>query len=185
MNRQEILLKEYEVCQQSANEAHRRIWQITGILLVFALGSSFGAFWLMSMSSECGNEQRLLLISVALLAIGFDAFWISAWVRERSYLAITYHRLQQIEILLGLRKNLYIYALDNSKPPRYLSEDEKKRWMNQRQAFLERECIENLKLPHFWQIRTAFIAWSIAVLIFVFWAFVILNYLFKWVTWLA
>ena len=168
------MLKEYEVGQQFANAAHSRQWQITGILLILALGGPFGASWLMGMDKISSDVHLVMVIAVAVFAICLDGLWILAWNRERFYLEITYHRLREIETLLGLRRNLYINILDNPLPSRHLSANEKSHWENERKRFLEKESLQKLKGPPYHGIiRVANVVNAIAFLIFLFWLFVV------------
>jgi len=171
------LLVEYEVGQQFANDSQRRLWQITGILLILALSSPFGAILLMRTNSGTSSEPNHLLIAVGVLAIVLDFFWIVSWERERFYLLTTFHRLREIETLLGLRRNWYIHVLDKKKPPKYFSDAERQSWKD----LLHIVKDQGLKSPPFaGKIKTIHAVWLVAITMAIFWIFVILNNFYNW-----
>jgi hypothetical protein len=168
--RREILLKEYEVGQGFANSSQNRIWQITSILLILALGSPFGAFFLSNATKECDNRRLPLIITIGIFAIVLDLFWVLSWKREAFYLDVTYHRMREIETDLHMRRNLDIQVVDDTKTKNNLPIAEKQR-------------LSHLSVP-FWGIRTKHGVYIIAFFIFVFWIFVIINYQFEWIKYL-
>jgi hypothetical protein len=120
----ESLLEEYRSAHQFVIAMHGHTWQIGGILIV----ASLGVFALLAERST-GSIKGLVL---SFFAGGFSSILLIAWysIMERIsfFIEVSYHRLREIEIELGLRRNLYIHCLDNPDDFSwgYLSEAEKK-----------------------------------------------------------
>ena len=119
----QILLKEYEVCNADAAGINARLWQYTAILAVIV--AALGGF--VAQSGRLRNES----FDVDILGVGIDLATLSlVWplIFERSHRIrqTVFYRMREIEVLLGMRKNLYVHAADNwkkldeEKPPRSL-----------------------------------------------------------------
>ena len=154
----EDLLKEYEVAQQFANNTHNRQWQITGILLIIAIGSPLGVYFL-----EKGNISMPLLIAIAVLASVINLFWFVSWMRENFYLLTTYFRLREIEIMCNLRRNQYINAIDKNIN---LSNLVQKGDVNE---------LKDIKRPCY-GLKARYVMCFLTFLIFAFWIYAILSY---------
>jgi hypothetical protein len=131
----EELIKEYEILEESANSIANRMWQLTGILLVIALGSGFGGLLLVqnNTSSKCGEWEW---IAIPIIAILVDLTWLVAWYRERFYLQVTQYRLREISKDMGFKKDWYIHKMDHPTPTSDADES-KEEWKKERDSLFK------------------------------------------------
>lgn len=111
-SRQEVLLKEYEICQQHNNSIGSQMWVSTSIFIstnVALLG------WLAKSIGSVENLNRLVLLTVPVLGIGLILilwYWIR-WVDRMRFLTrVNYERMRDIEYELGMQKNWMVRGLD-------------------------------------------------------------------------
>jgi hypothetical protein len=106
-NAQEItvLLKEYEVCQDSASSLEQVIWQTSAVLGLGSLGS------IVALASTKAPFSVVLVI--AFLSISASFLWWSAANRWWTIEHLKFERMRQIEDRLGMRQNHYLKYLDD------------------------------------------------------------------------
>jgi len=111
MSREEISLKEYEVCQQHNNTIGTQAWQATSIFLLVNLGIVTFVF-------QRGTHNRdsfALVLVIGIIFILISYFW-RRWVKRRGFVTkINYQRMREIEEELGLWKNRYVHLLRELK----------------------------------------------------------------------
>lgn len=108
MDRQNVLLKEYEVCQQHINTLGTQNWQSASIfLLVNALILAF----VFSMKTHDRDSFMLVLITGVMVSLIFY-LWRS-WIKRQQFVQVmAYQRMREIEQELGLWKNWYVCIFD-------------------------------------------------------------------------
>ena len=126
MSRENILLKEYGVCQQDINSRASRFWTIVGIFIPFntaLLG------WIINWITKTFNldiDYIWGLLLVLLFSIGMIVIlsYLMTWLeRVNSFIRVSNKRMQEIEKVLGMRKNCIADVLDNHWDK--MSEEEK------------------------------------------------------------
>lgn len=112
MNRQEILLKEYEVSQQHINSLNSQVWQSTAIFL--SVNALVVAYVFQKEKASDWDSLLLTLVigAIFILVLNFWKRWIN---RARFNQGIIYERMRDIEDELGMWKNWYIHILDGLK----------------------------------------------------------------------
>jgi hypothetical protein len=119
MKREEILLKEYEACQQDNQARASRYWVILGIF-VSINAPILGGLWVLSNTdiiNEITNATSFLIKLPFLFIILCGIFTITKFLElslNRSYFIIQNNNrhMLEIEIELGMWKELPIYVLD-------------------------------------------------------------------------
>jgi len=127
-DRQEVLLKEYEICQQDNNSIGSQIWLSASVLMSanVALLAWF-AYVIIKELPLPENTEGLVTVPewlVTVLGIAIIAiFWSwNRWLNRMRFLKfINYERMREIESALGMRKNWRAYGLD--KPEKLTSEE--------------------------------------------------------------
>lgn len=125
MESEDKLLEEYRLGQEYVVALHEQIWQIGSILIATSLGTFaiIAAFQSITMSS--------LIISIVsgVISTSLLVIWYLIMERFGSFIRVSYYRLREIEVELGLWRNRYINYLDNPSEIdlTQLSEFEKKR----------------------------------------------------------
>ena len=111
MNRQEVLLKEYEVCQQHINTMGTQNWQSVSIFLVFnALVFGF------VINMQTHNHGSFVAVSAIGIAVIFIFYLWMLWVQRQEFVQrALYERMHEIEGELGMWKNWYAVILDELK----------------------------------------------------------------------
>jgi hypothetical protein len=115
MERDEILLKEYEICEQDNNSASANNWTVIGIFASISVGSLAAIiFQLVDKPYDTLKwHSFLLVIIVAIMAIVVISF-LKAWTGRVSFLlAQNNHRMREIEKILGMQRGINIWAADN------------------------------------------------------------------------
>ncbi len=124
MDRQEILLKEYELCQQDIIDTSSRYWTIVNIFMAAStvvLGAIVAGVISGNFISKTYERTATLQIFVASLVVivlgaGIIAVLVSlmSWLRRVGCLAaIAYGRMREIELELGMWKNWRVHGIDN------------------------------------------------------------------------
>ena len=116
MDRQEILLKEYEVCQQDINFNSSRYWTIVGIFIPVNTAILGWMVYLLISNIKLDGYIKWGLLIVLLFCLGmtFIIFALIYWLdRVNSIIRVNYHRMREIEKFLGMRKNCLVDVLDN------------------------------------------------------------------------
>jgi hypothetical protein len=108
MNRQEILLKEYEVCQQHINTLGTQNWQSAGIFLAadaLITGFVFGL-------KPHDEWSFAAVLAIGLAFIFIFLFW-KLWLKRQKFVQLSlYVRMRDIEVELGMWKNWYAFLPD-------------------------------------------------------------------------
>ncbi len=118
MDREEILLREYEACQTSVDSTASRYWTILGIFISInaVLLGGVGFFINSNRVSQTfypGAKWLVLVLGIGSIAI---LYYLWRWLRRINfYIRIDYFRMQEIENQLGMLKNRTIHWLDNEK----------------------------------------------------------------------
>ncbi len=129
MDREEVLLKEYEVCQLDNNSSGTRFWIAFGIFFginTALLGWIAPSIISKSMSLSKNNLEWLSyitdnvgwLVFILVLGLGIIGILISLWLwlnRVNYLIRMNHHRMREIEEVLGMLKNSTIHWLDNRK----------------------------------------------------------------------
>ena len=109
MDKQDILLKEYEVAQQHLTAMISHYWQIFSILIPVNT-AFFGAVIYAILRST--PNVGVLAVMVGIIGIITMLFLWKYWERVKFYIAADYHRMHEIEAILGMSKNLMVHYLD-------------------------------------------------------------------------
>jgi hypothetical protein len=111
MNRRDVLLKEYEVCQQHINTIGTESWQASAIFLLVNAGVLAYLFQI-----EHGEPHTLFMVLIiGIIFILIFCFWKRFIKRMQFVQTITFERMREIEDELGLWKNWYVHILDELK----------------------------------------------------------------------
>lgn len=119
MDRQEILLKEYELCQQDIIDTSSRYWTIvsifmavsTAILGAIATGLISGNFISQAIQRHALPQTLVVGSFVFVLGGGIITIlvFLMKWLdRVNCLTVINYERMREIETELGMRKNLRV-----------------------------------------------------------------------------
>jgi hypothetical protein len=120
MGREEVLLKEYEICQKSISTDASRYWVVVGIFIGINT-ALLGAIAYKIAYNNLGHYRGFEWIVPTLVTIfGIGMIIIitrlKLWATRVNWLIrIKYHRMQEIESELGMRANIYIHYLDEWK----------------------------------------------------------------------
>jgi len=119
MGREEILLKEYQTCQQNINTTASRYWITVGIFIGMntALWAAI-VYKTTSIKFTCNIEWGWIIIPILVTVFGgvmiFIVKYLGRWLDRVNWLMrIKYSRMREIEKELGMRANIYIDSLDN------------------------------------------------------------------------
>ncbi len=113
MDREEILLKEYEIAQHHLNALNAQVWLATSIFL--SINSGVLAYIFKQSLNSLDVLVPVFVSVIGIIAILILALW-KRWIKRVQFVhLITYHRMRQIEEALGLWKNRFVAALDDSK----------------------------------------------------------------------
>ncbi|MBI2851089.1 MAG: hypothetical protein HYX80_08645 [Chloroflexi bacterium] len=139
MDRQEILLKEYETCQSDNNTLASRFWVVSGIYVSLNTAILAG---LLAASTSSGGAFPVATIKPLSLMLGLGTICINVLLflyqtRINYTIQINYYRIQQIESEVGMRKGYLIDALDRWKK---LPDEKKKQLSDLRDRFPSRSC---------------------------------------------
>ncbi len=110
-DRIDILLREYEICEQDNVSASANAWTVIGIFSSIGLGA-LGAVIYKTIEVNF-NWQSLVLI----LVLGFMAIivlhFLESWTKRATFLiSSNNNRMREIEKILGMSKNMRIWELD-------------------------------------------------------------------------
>jgi len=177
MDRQEILLKEYEVCQQHNDSIGSQVWTSTSIFMSINVAVLGGvAYGIITKGIPLEENTKWLVLALGLGIISIFTFWMR-WLNRMQFLtSINYERMREIEDELGMWKNWMARGLDDWDK---LSDDKKKKltdlhtryprgipwWNNRFPAYRPPRGFEGLK----WTARIVMIMWvSFIVIAFIF-----------------
>ena len=102
------LLTEYQGCQQYIDSAASRDWQIASIVWAAALaGLFFAAF--------DGHDKATAIITTFIAFVVIATLWIFSRMVARMvfFQKACMQRMREIELKLGMRRNIYFSVLDN------------------------------------------------------------------------
>jgi len=116
MSREEVLLKEYELCQTETDTNSANYWTVSGIFIGIST-ALLGTMAVGIISAKDFNKWILLiLVSIFGLAVFFFHAVIREWLKRVTFLNdIDYNRMREIEKELGMRKSGLVWGLDNWK----------------------------------------------------------------------
>lgn len=114
-DREEVLLKEYEICEQDSNSASANNWTVIGIFSTVSVGSlAVVVFKLIDIQNSNYNWQSLgfviILACTAIIVLMFLKQWTS---RVTFLLGNNNLRMREIEKILGMYNNIRIWERDN------------------------------------------------------------------------
>lgn len=125
-NREDNLLKEYEVCQQAINSSSQNYWLITGIFigvssallagLMLGVLSNDGLF--NAITGKTTEDLQILRIVTTFLGVPVIIIIIMLflWLQRVNYLSDrTYERMREIELEYGMWKHWIILTIDKWK----------------------------------------------------------------------
>jgi len=112
-DKQEVLLREYEVCQQHNNSIGSQVWIATSVFMSVNV-ALFGSV-VYSMISSSLLERNIkclgLVLGVGIIVILYC--W-KRWLNRMQFLtSINYERMREIEEALEMRKNKIAWSLDH------------------------------------------------------------------------
>ena len=111
MEKKEILLKEYEVCQQDNIAASANAWTVISIFSSISIGS-IGAVIYKTIEVNYDWRSLVLIIILSFMAIIVIHF-LESWTKRATFLiGVNNNRMREIEKLLNMRKNSNIWEID-------------------------------------------------------------------------
>ena len=115
MSREEILLKEYELCQRHNSDVANHYWIVSGTFLTVNTAVFTGIVY----SILSGNIPRDLGFWVVLLlglALGTVLWFLRLYRRRIDFqISVNWHRAREIELELGMWKNWRVVGVDSWK----------------------------------------------------------------------
>ena len=113
MDRQEILLKEYEVCQHDSSAMISAHWTVTGIFMGISTAVlGWILYSVISKSSSLESVKGLVLVFGVVIIILLILLLL--WMKRVDFLVqINNQRMRIIETQLGMSKNRIVDVLDN------------------------------------------------------------------------
>jgi hypothetical protein len=132
MDKEEILLKEYELCDEQNRSMSHEIWTSTTIfmsanviLLTGIVYAAISSNLLAGIFSGCRYNtsiwpQIIPLGSILIVGVGIILifFYWKGWLKRIKFLTIAnYVRMRQIEKILGMRKNWLAFGYDLENDP--------------------------------------------------------------------
>jgi sterol desaturase/sphingolipid hydroxylase (fatty acid hydroxylase superfamily) len=125
MNEKEILLKEYETCQKDNQAEASSYWTILGIFVSINTaiigGLAYGLFSTNFINAILNLKTedipniivKLIMLTILFVVIIIITNFLESWLDRSNYLIQNnYRRMHEIEIELGMWKNLRIHILD-------------------------------------------------------------------------
>jgi hypothetical protein len=116
MSREDVLLKEYETCQQAVNTNMSRYWTVVSIFIGINAVFLGGITYYISIYLHQNVEWLVLSILVTMVggATIYIIFRLKCWIKRVNWLiSVKYFRMREIEIVLGMRANLIVDAVDH------------------------------------------------------------------------
>ena len=137
MNRQEILLKEYEVCQQDGSSIASTHWTVVGIFIALNTALLGGAAYTILAGKLPLYENIKWLVLMFGVLVVLIAMFLRSWLNRANFLIFTNNfRMRQIEIELGMQKNRLVDLLDNHWND--LSQEQRERFAELRNRYAPR-----------------------------------------------
>jgi len=111
----DILLKEYEICQADSAASARNFWTTFGFFVSFST-AIIGGMIAFGFRTQSINEIHpiwlglLLIFGIIVLIV---LFFLKSWLeRVNHFISVNNRRMREIEVELGMGKNLRVWALD-------------------------------------------------------------------------
>jgi hypothetical protein len=103
-------LEEYRACEQYVDSAATRDWQVAGIIWGAALA---GLFFVLYSGAE--RSLATLVVVTGIYPFLIASIWLFWLMVQRMvfFQSVCRERMRQIETQLGMRKEIYLYLLDN------------------------------------------------------------------------
>ena len=174
MNREEILLREYETCQSHNNSLGQQAWvSISIIVTVNILAMVQVVYNLVLTTTPTGGFGRLVLVALISFVMIIILGIFKRWDRRIDFTALLNNkRMRQIETTLSMWKNWRVYGCDlryRKEKGGKQAEEEWKTLLGTQQKYIE-ELFKQEKyvLPttegSFWKLRWKF-DWIFCILI--------------------
>ena len=126
MSREDILLKEYEVCQSGNDAIGSQVWTSTSIFMsvnVSLLGALiYGLVHYLAKDGDAVTCPVLPLVCITILAIGLIIILIcwKRWLNRTKFVRrINHKRMRQIEVELGMAKNRLLLEVEAKLPKKH------------------------------------------------------------------
>lgn len=126
MSREEILLKEYEICQAESDASARNFWTTFGFFVSFSTAVIGGiiAFAVEKQAISKIHPLWLGLLLMFCILVLIVLFFLKSWLkRVNHFIGINNSRMREIERELGMETKQLIWVLDRWEMP---CENEKK-----------------------------------------------------------
>ncbi len=135
MEKDEILLKEYEMCQSYTNYLGTQYWVGLNIFITLNMALLGGVTYSIIQSDATLPEStRWLILALGVVAIIFSLLMRGLYLRNWFITQLNFSRMREIEDDLGMEKNWRIHGLDlfygNNEEFGKLSE-ERRRWIRE------------------------------------------------------
>jgi hypothetical protein len=181
MDKQEILLKEYELCLQDIIDTSSRYWTIVNIFMaanMVVLGAIVAGVISASFIKEAfvkPTPPQILVAGSVLIVLGLGMIIIlislKKYLKRANFLsAINYERMREIEFDLRIWKNWRVHGIDNWDKPSKISSDDRSRlteyhpekwWQGWRKS---KEYATSNKSSNRWPIFAMIAIWGVIVL---------------------
>jgi hypothetical protein len=168
-SREEVLLKEYEFCQSTAQSMESNIWQSSAVIGLGLIGS----FILISMRAGTSQPPWYIACMIAPITLVISLLW---WLIARRWWSVQhamFFRMRHIERELGIHSLTYIKYLDH---PELI--EESKLSKNEKQELVERSSKRVLLgMKDHQRLGVQEVVWVLPILVFISWviyAFVLL-----------
>jgi hypothetical protein len=116
-DREDILLKEYELCQEANQHVANHYWLVVGVFMsVNTAILAAIAYGIMSGNFSADTKGWLFFVAVLVLGLGiiFILYCYRRYlIRVDFQILMNYERMRDIEIELDMWKNWRIFGLDN------------------------------------------------------------------------
>ena len=110
--RLQTLLKEYETCAGDVFHLDTRFWQLTAIFALLVAGLA----GFLAQSDQLRDGARdIEITALGIFMAGISLVWFSLYWGHFRAQQLTYFRMREIEAGLGMRKGLYVHAVDHWK----------------------------------------------------------------------
>ena len=114
MDRVQILLKEYGICHEDSNALASRFWSFANIFIPTNL-ALLGLLVSFILNNTATLNSSFIILIVGLVAI-IILICVLFWLKRINHLVqFNYSRAREIEIELGMWKNLRLHAIDSFK----------------------------------------------------------------------
>ncbi len=183
MDKQEILLKEYELCQQDIIDTSSRYWTVVNIFMAVstailgAIAATIISGNFIKYAFQRDTSPQILVAGSVIIVLGGGMISVlkclKDWLRRVNCLAtIHYERMREIETQLGMWKNWRVHGIDNWNNSKKITPEDKVRlteyqpegWWKKRQSKLKEYASPNTN-PNRRMLQTLIVVWALIVLL--------------------